>query len=71
MVKHPRGFEKLKKRHRHTVLTQGNRRSRITAELGDNFVGIRQCGDKIEILTKDDISPGVMAKIEKIWRHEE
>ena len=71
MVEHPRGFENLKKQHHHTVLTQGKRRDRIKAILGDNFVGLRQCGGEIEILTKDEIPPEVRERIEKVWRSEE
>jgi len=71
MVEHPRGFEKLKKKHHHIVLTQGKRRDRIKAILGDNLVGVRQCGGKIEILTKDEIPHGVKERIEKIWRRDE
>ena len=71
MVEHPRGFENLKKQHHSIVLTQGKRRDRIKAILGDSFVGLRQRGGEIEILTKAEIPPGVRERIEKVWRREE
>ena len=71
MVEHPRGFKELKKKCHSTTLTQGKRRDRIKAILGDNFAGLRQCGGEIEILTKDEIKPAVRERIEKIWRREE
>jgi len=71
MVEYPRGFENLKKKYHHTVLTQGKRRDRIKAILGDNFVGLRQCGGEIEILTKNELTHKVRERIEKIWRREE
>lgn len=71
MVEHIRGFEKLKEKHHHIVLTQGKRRDRIKAILGDNLVGIRQCGGKLDVLTKGEIPPGLRDKIEKIWRRDE
>jgi len=69
--KGPPNFEDLKKQHHHTILTQGKRRNRIKAILGKNFVGLRQCGGEIDILTKDEIPPGVRERIEKIWRRDE
>jgi len=67
----PRRFEDRRKQHHHIVLTQGKRRDRIKAILGDNFVGLRQRGGEIEILTRDEIPPGVRERIEKVWRRDE
>lgn len=67
----PQKFEDLKEIHHVVKLTQGKRRDRIKAILGDNLVGFRQSGGEIEILTKDTIPPGVRERIEKIWRRDE
>ena len=67
----PKSFEERKKQYHHTILTQGKRRDRIKAILGDNIVGLRQCGGKIELLTKEEIPPGLRERIEKIWRRDE
>ena len=71
MVEPYERFTELKKKHKHIILTQGNRRTRIKTILGDNFVGLRQDSGNLEILTKDEIPPGIRERIEKIWRRDE
>ena len=64
-------WDELKKENKFTKIIRKSRRELIKETLGSNFVAIRQLGDTIEVLTKDDIHPEVFNRINKIWKNEE
>ena len=64
-------WDELKKENKFTKIIRKSRRELIKETLGANFVAIRQLGDTIEVLTKDDIHPEVFNRINKIWKNEE
>ena len=64
-------WDELKKGHKSTKITRKSRRELIKETLGANFVAIRQLGDTIEVITKNDIPPEALARINKIWKNEE
>jgi len=66
-----KAWDDLKKGHKSTKIIRKSRRELIKETLGSNFVAIRQLGDTIEVLTKDDIHPEVFNRINKIWKNEE
>lgn len=53
------------------TLTGGKRRDKIRNLLGTNFVSLIQKGGKLELATVDDIPPGLLIRIQRIWEHEE
>ena len=58
-------------RNKVTTLTGGKRRERIRELLGSNFVSMEQKKGELEIVTSDDIPPGQLKRIEKIWKMDE
>ena len=66
-----KAWDELKKGHKSTKITRKSRRELIKETLGANFVAIRQLGDTIEVLTRDDMHPEELNRINKIWKNEE
>jgi len=64
-------WDELKKGHKSTKITRKSRRELIKETLGANFVAIRQLGNTIEVLTRNDMHPEVLNRINKIWKNEE
>jgi len=65
-----RSPKELAEEFHHVTIHNTSRRDKIKEILGDNFVGLRQCGPTLDLYTKEKIVPGILERIERIWRNE-
>ena len=70
LLKKKKSFEELRKKAKHITIEAESRTKRIKKLLGDNFIGTRRSGKKLEIITHNDISEKDLKKIKKIWSRE-
>ena len=65
-----KGFDERRKEKHYTVIEREPLNKRIKAMIGDNFVGLRKSGRKLEILTEVPLTDNELKNVKKMWEKE-
>jgi len=64
-------FDERRKNSHYTLIERQPLNKMIKSLIGDNFIGTRKCGGKLEILTKTPMTDKELKDVKNMWEKRE